>query len=111
MQLLLVALAGCSVLDILLILAKQRQDVREMVIDVEGWRVEGTPAPFSQIHLHFTAHGMVEKDKLEYAVTLGITKYCSVEATLSREVKIEWTTAIVLDDKESGSSGGRSTLP
>ena len=43
MALLLISLAGCSALDLGLILARQRQDVRGLTIEAEGTRVEATP--------------------------------------------------------------------
>ena len=90
MQMLLVSLAACAAMDIVLILARQRQDLRDLVIEVEGWRVDATPAPFERIHMRFTAHGDVELEKLKRAVELGITKYCSVNSTLKPEVAVEW---------------------
>jgi putative redox protein len=90
MQMLLVALAGCAAMDIVLILARQRQDLRDLVIEVKGWRVDATPAPFERIHIRFTAHGDVELEKLKRAVELGVTKYCSVVSTLKPEVAVEW---------------------
>lgn len=56
MELLLMGLASCSAIDVALILKKQRQDVRDFRISVEGERVEeeGTKRkPFRKIHLHF----------------------------------------------------------
>ncbi len=95
MQLLLVSLAGCAAMDIVLILARQRQDLRDMVIQVEGVRVEGTPAPFEKITLHFTAHGEVDLGKLRRAVELGVTKYCSVASTLDSKVTVVWEVGVV----------------
>ena len=90
MQLLLVSVAGCAAMDIVLILARQRQDLRDLVIEVQGWRSEGTPAPYERIRMVFTAHGEVELARLERAVELGVSKYCSVAATLRPEVQIVW---------------------
>ena len=95
MQLLLVSLAGCAAMDIVLILARQRQDLRDMVIAVEGVRVEGTPAPFEKITLRFTAHGEVDLGKLQRAVELGVTKYCSVASTLDPKVNVMWEATVV----------------
>ncbi|GAB4461515.1 MAG: hypothetical protein OHK0029_26900 [Armatimonadaceae bacterium] len=94
MHLLLASVAGCSAMDIVLILARQRQDLRDLVIEVEGSRVDATPAPFERIALRFTAYGDVSPDRLHHAVELGVTKYCSVAATLDPKVSIEWEATV-----------------
>ena len=89
MELVLMGLAGCSAIDIILILKKQRQSVKNFKIRVEGIRRENEiPAVFENIHLHFLLTGMVEEGKLARAIDLSIDKYCSVTAMLRPTVKI-----------------------
>lgn len=99
MQLLLGSLAGCSAMDVLLIMAKGRQDIGDLVIQVEGNRVDGTPAPYDRIHLSFVGYGTFNEGQFARAVELGMTKYCSVEASLDPKIQITWDTR-----RESGNA-------
>ncbi len=83
MQLLLSALAGCSGIDVILILKKQRQDITAFKIVVEGEREKGKePSLWKDINMHFKFYGNVESEKAIKAVELSINKYCSVAETL-----------------------------
>lgn len=85
MQMLLMGLGGCSAIDILLILKKQRQDVRDLRISIEGEREKGKePALWETVNLVFHFKGGVEQEKAQRAVDLSMQKYCSVSATLEK---------------------------
>ena len=88
MALLLISLAGCSALDLGLILARQRQDVRSLVITAEGTRTDATPAPYTHITLTFTARGPVDPTALSRAAELAVRKYCSVADSLDPKIVI-----------------------
>nr|WP_309696303.1 OsmC family protein [Armatimonas sp.] len=88
MALLLISLAGCSALDLGLILARQRQDVRGVTIVAEGTRADATPAPYTHITLTFTACGPVDPVALSRAAELAVHKYCSVADTLKPEITV-----------------------
>ena len=88
MALFLVSLAGCSAMDLALILARQRQDVRALTIEVEGVRAEAVPAVYERITLRFIAEGTVNPDALTRAAELAVTKYCSVASMLKPEVTL-----------------------
>ena len=90
MELLLTALASCAAMDVVHILGRQRQNIENIEIFVDGTRREGTPSPFSAVHLRFVAHGAVDPRKLERAVRLGVERYCSVGATLDPDVRVTW---------------------
>lgn len=94
MQLLLAAIGSCSVFDVLLILKKQRQDVRDVKITVTGKRADTVPAPFTGIDLHFTFFGDLKSEKVAQAVRLGVENYCSVGATLDKTVKVTYSFTI-----------------
>lgn len=83
MELVLMALASCSALDLLSILKKQRQQVTDLQIDVDSKRVEAVPAVFSNIHLVFNIQGDVNLEKAKKAAELAVKKYCSVHDMLS----------------------------
>ncbi len=83
MQLLLSALAGCSGIDVVLILKKQRQILTGFKIVVQGEREKGKePSLWKEIKIHFKFYGEVEEEKALKAVELSINKYCSVAETL-----------------------------
>ena len=95
MQLVLAAIASCSTMDLVPILEKQRQDLQQLQIRVNGERAEGTPAPFTSIHLHFTLTGNIDPQKAERAVQLAVEKYCSVAEMLKRSAEISHSFDIV----------------
>ena len=85
MQLLLMGLGGCSGIDILSILKKQRQNVTGFRMRIEGEREPGKePSLWKNIELVFEFEGEVELDKAEKACALSMEKYCSVSETLKR---------------------------
>lgn len=93
MQLLLAALGGCSSIDIISILRKQKQELDSIEIEVNGDRdpvgVEGYSL-FKTIEVHFILKGNVDKDKADRAVKLSMEKYCSVTKTLEPTAKITY---------------------
>ena len=90
-QLLLAALGGCSAIDVLLILRKQKQDILDFNVEVEGHseKVEDYSL-YRDITLHFKVKGTIDYDKVERAVKLSIEKYCSVSKTLEPTAKINY---------------------
>lgn len=89
MALFLVSLAGCSAMDLGLILARQRQDVQTLRITAEGRRASAIPAVYEHITLRFTATGSVGAEALARAADLAVTKYCSVASMLKPEIIVE----------------------
>ena len=85
MQTLLAALAGCSSVDIVMILKKQKQDFQGLEIEVDGEREEGKePSLWRMINLKFLISGNVDSQKAQRAVELSMQKYCSVAETLRK---------------------------
>ena len=83
MQTLLSALCGCSSVDVISILRKQRQELESLEIDVEGEREEGKePSLWKNIEVVFRLKGSIEPAKAFRAVDLSMKKYCSVAETL-----------------------------
>jgi len=90
-QMLLAALGGCSAIDVLLILRKQKQDILDFNVEVEGHSEKVQDySLFRDITLHFKVKGTVDYDKVERAVKLSIEKYCSVSKTLEPTAKINY---------------------
>lgn len=85
MQTMLAALCGCSSVDIISILKKQRQELTDLKIEVDGKREEGKePSLWKEINVKFKLTGAVEAVKAKRAVDLSIEKYCSVAETLRK---------------------------
>jgi putative redox protein len=95
MELLLSALGGCAGIDVVGILAKQRQELDDLTVTVEGERGAGEPSVFTRIHVHFSATGQVDEAALRRAVELSMEKYCSVARVIERTAEITYTQAIV----------------
>jgi putative redox protein len=89
MQMLLAALGGCSSIDIISILKKQKQPLEDLKITVTGEREkDAVPSLFMEAHIHFTFYGNLDEDKVKKAVILSVEKYCSVAKTLEKTAKV-----------------------
>ena len=92
MNMLIMGLGGCASIDVIMILKKQKQEIEDFRIAIEGEREMGKePALWEKIHMVFTLTGKIEKGKAERAVELSMQKYCSVSATLRlANAQISW---------------------
>jgi putative redox protein len=87
---LLSALATCSAIDVVDILAKRRTPVERLTVDVEGERREDIPRRFVGLTLTYSVDGAgVEALHAERAVALAFEKYCSVAASLAPDIVAE----------------------
>jgi putative redox protein len=83
MQTLLMGLGGCSAIDVISILKKQRQDVVDYKMTISGEREKNIePSLWKSIAIEFHLYGNIDPDKASRAVDLSVNKYCSVAATL-----------------------------
>lgn len=91
MEMLLMGLAGCSGIDVVNILRKQRQTIDSMRVEVEGDRGESDGAnPFENIRVKFLLTGEIDESHLKRALELTFDKYCSVAKTLEKSAQISW---------------------
>ena len=83
-QMLLMSLAGCSGIDVINILKKQKQQLDDFQVEVDGEqeKIEDAAKVFTDINVKFILKGNVEPQKAKRAVELSMEKYCSVEKTL-----------------------------
>jgi putative redox protein len=97
MQALLMALGGCSGIDIVSILKKQKQEAGDITMIITGEREKDKePALWKYIHIKFQFTGSVDEGKAKKACALSMDKYCSVAATLrAAGCTIEWEVAIL----------------
>ncbi len=92
MQLLIMAVGGCSGIDILSILKKGRQQVDTFSVDLTAERAEGeVPSLFTKVHAHYTLEGELDSEKVRRAIALSIEKYCSVSKTLEATAEITYS--------------------
>jgi len=95
MQLLLAAIGGCSTVDILLILKKQKQTVTNFEVEVDGEKESVEEySVFKDICLHFKMEGDIDPIKAKKAIELSLDKYCSVSKTLEKTAKITFKLSI-----------------
>jgi putative redox protein len=96
MQLLLAAMGGCSAIDLVNILKKQKQELKDIRITVRGEREkDAVPSLYTSVHAHFKLFGNLDKDKVDKAVMLAVEKYCSVAKTLEAKAKITHSVEII----------------
>jgi putative redox protein len=85
MQMLLMGLGGCSAIDVAMILKKQRQEIIDFRIEIDGEREKGKePSLWENVHIIFHLKGDIDPDKAARAVELSMNKYCSVAETLRK---------------------------
>ena len=88
MELLGGALASCVAIDVISILTKQKTDPSLFKMSIKSTRVEGTPSSFESIILVIEVDKTIDKIKLSKNVKLVIEKYCSVSASLDKNIVI-----------------------
>lgn len=89
MELVIMGLGGCSSMDVINILQKQKQEITDYSVDIQAERdTENIPSLFTTIHVKFTITGKVDLKKAEKAVQLSMDKYCSVTKILEKTATI-----------------------
>jgi putative redox protein len=96
MQMLLMGLGGCSAIDMISILKKQRQEVMDYKMVINGDRETGVePSLWKDINIEFHLYGDIDEDKAKRAAELSVNKYCSVAATLQKAgAEVKWQVII-----------------
>lgn len=109
MELILLGLAGCTGMDVMSILSKQRQPVTGFQIKVTGERAEAHPKVYTQIHVEYVVYGEgVDEKAVARAIELSETKYCSASAMLAKTAEITNEYRILEDElTPQGNPGGR----
>lgn len=89
METVLVAVGTCMAIDIMQVLLKQRQQVDDFEMTVEGERkTGGTSSPFTAFVMQLDITGQVAEDKLQRAIDLSKDKYCSVYHSMHAETTL-----------------------
>jgi putative redox protein len=104
MELLLVALGSCTAVDVIGILRKKREDVKEYRVEVHGKRREEHPRSFSRMEVrHIITGRNISEKSVAQAIELSETKYCSVAATLRPTAEIVSSFEIIEAEFDTGS--------
>lgn len=99
MEMLLMGLGGCTAFDVVHILRKGRQEVRDCEVLLEAERAESDPKVFTRIHVHFVVKGKgLAEAAVERAIRLSAEKYCSASAMLGKTATITHDYQIVESD-------------
>ena len=89
MELLLLGLGGCTSYDVVTILKKSRQDIKDCRAEITAERAENIPKVFTKIHIHFILEGYdMDPSVVERVINLSASKYCSASIMLEKSVSI-----------------------
>ena len=95
-DLLSMALIGCASYDVVEILKKQKQDLRQLKVTADSIQDDDPPWRFRKIHIHYQMTGTgMDAEKVRKAILLSEEKYCSVYATLRDAIEITHDVEIV----------------
>jgi putative redox protein len=84
MQLVLIGIAGCTAVDVILIMQKKRVNVTDFQVNITGQRAEEHPKRFTNIRIEYVLSGKgIKPNAVEQAIQLSETKYCSAMASLN----------------------------
>jgi putative redox protein len=87
-ELVLIALCGCTGYDVVSILRKKREPFTSVEVRAQGERAAEPPAVYTEIKLTYRVGGKVSRKAVEDAVRLSKEKYCSVSAMIEKTAKI-----------------------
>jgi len=90
MELVLIALCGCTASDVVSILQKKREPFTAVEVSAEAEKAPDPPRVFTAVKLLYRVSGKVSRKSVEDAVRLSEEKYCSVSAMLSKSAKITY---------------------
>jgi putative redox protein len=89
MEMLLLGVAGCTMIDIVTTLKKMRQDLSHLETKINAERATDHPKVFTDIHIHFILKGQnLDEKKVDKAITLSAEKYCSASIMLGETATI-----------------------
>ncbi len=97
MKALLASLGGCTGIDVLMILQKMREKVKEVNVYIDYERAKDYPKIYTKIHIKYVVVGDVREESVERAIKLSEDKYCSISAMLSKSTEITRSYQIIGD--------------
>ena len=98
MEVVLLGTGGCSAYDVVTILRKARQKVRDCSVEIDAERADQEPRVFTRIHMHFVITGsQLKPTQVKRAVELSADKYCSASIMLGKTAQITHDFEIIED--------------
>lgn len=95
MEMLLIGLGGCSGIDVVNVLTKQKEPLDDVKISIKATRKDQEMPPiFDVINIHFDLYGTLSMQKVERALAMTFEKYCSVSNILERSATLNYTYTI-----------------
>lgn len=89
MEMLLLGLGGCASIDVVMILQRSRQAIKDCTVHISAERADTEPKVFTKIHLHFVVEGHdLSEDRVKRAINLSAEKYCSASLMLGKTAEI-----------------------
>ena len=89
MEMLLLGLGGCAAFDVVMILQKARQNIKNCEVEITAERADSEPKVFTNIHLHFIVEGDdLAEARVARAISLSADKYCSASKMLEKTAEI-----------------------
>jgi len=96
MELILIGAGGCAAFDVVHILERGREPVEDCEVSLEAERAAEDPKVFTRIHMRFIVKGRgLSREKVERAVQLSATKYCSASIMLAKTASITHDVEVV----------------
>ena len=90
MEMVLIGLCSCTATDVVVILAKKRQKLEALEVEVSGERAPDPPQVWTKIELVYRLTGKLDDAAVKHAIELSEEKYCSVAAMLRKTAKISY---------------------
>lgn len=86
MELVLIGVAGCTAVDVILIMQKKRAAITDFQVNISGQRAEEDPKRYTEIQIEFVLYGKdIRAKAVEQAIQLSETKYCGAMASLNAD--------------------------
>ena len=103
MELILIALGGCTGSDVAIILEKKRVRFSKFEMKIIGERATVDPKVYTAIHIEYIIEGVHIREKdVAHAIELSMTKYCSVSAMLKKSVVVTYSYTVLESDAAAG---------
>jgi putative redox protein len=89
MEVVLMGMGGCTAIDVVAMLRKQRQDIQGVEVSLVAERADEPPKVFTSVKLVYTVRGRkLNRSLIERAVSLSDEKYCSATAMIRKSARI-----------------------
>lgn len=87
MEMILMGVAGCTAVDVILVMEKKRVNVMDFCVNITGQRAEEHPQRYTHIHIEYVLSGTdIPPKAVKRAIELSEEKYCSALASICAEL-------------------------